>query len=128
MDNGWNPENVEDALNDLYEINNKEILKSLTLKMRTYSSSSSSDSITNYMIFDTKINVFYNYFKIDSVTCNGYQKSCVTYGDKIVDNTYPELSVGQEYGFTDYRNIWTSVKSNANGQAAYCDVIITFYN
>lgn len=118
---------VEDALNDLYQKSNKEILQKFELKMRTSSYSKSYCSVTNYMIFKTKIKNNYQYFKITGHSSNSYVAEYKTYGH-YKDNTYPELQENVEYSFDDYKNIWSVVNSKTEGQEAYTDVYITFYN
>ena len=122
--------NVESALNDLYNKADKEILHNLALKMRTQALSSQYPSTTNYMIFLTKLRQFYSYFKITDVSCNNYvnqnNNGIITYGDR--SGNYDVLSPNVEYSFEVYSNILTDVISSSNGNAAYCDVTINFYN
>ena len=114
----------------MYDKANKEILNKFSLAMRTYSTSSTDSSSTNYMLFNTSIPNNYSYFKITSVSCNNYVNTnnggYVTYGDN--KGNYVVLSTNTEYSLKDYTNMWTVVKSTTNGQTAYCDVKVTFYN
>lgn len=119
---------VKDKIDDLYTKTNKEILSELTLKMRTQATSTSYGSTTNYMLHYTKMSQFYTHFKITDVSCNNYAAEYATKGLRITDSAYIELSKNVEYDFNTYNNIWTNLKSTTNGQTAYCDVSITFYN
>ena len=126
-ENGEAITNVEDALNELYTTISKDVLNVLELKMRTLSNSRTYPSTTNYMIFNTKLPEYYQYFKITGHKANSYVGSYVIHGH-YKDNTYLELEENVEYSFEDYKNIWTDVWSNVDGKEADLDVYISFYN
>lgn len=125
-----NVKSVGQALNDLYDKTDKEILNELTLKMRTTGFNRQSPANTNYMIFNTKLRDYYKFFMITNVSCNNYVNlnngGYNTYGDN--HGTYEILQSNVKYSFSVYSNIWTNVFSTTEGKEAYCDVHIKFYN
>ena len=121
--------NVESAIDDLYTKANHELLRELTLKIRTQNNGASYMSNTNYMMFDNKIMQYYDYFMITNVSCSNVDSSKgggLTYGDN--HGSYEVLSANTKYSFEVYTNIWTNVISTSNDLASYCDVTIKFYN
>ena len=118
----WQVDNVEDAVNDLYESYNNVFETSI----RT-DSFSVNPGITNFNLGTGSFKK-YRYFKIIRKTPNENVDKYNIYGWSVSENSDITLSLNEEYDMNEINNLWIVITSKTEGIEAYGYTTVLFYN
>ena len=131
-DTTWKVDNVKEAIDDLYNKTNKEILNRYTVSLRA--GTSFTNDVETLLNFSGSTYSNYKYFKITSLTLNDNASfgKCSAWSTK--QNKSIKLNLNTEYEiFSDTDNyrfsgIMINTNSKNNGSWATCVAEIMFYN
>ena len=120
--------NVQDALDDLYNRTNR--FSNLVLKIRTESYSKNDNGTSNYNLDNSSVKIRdnYSYFKITNVETNNNLREYQIWGYNVNTSSNVRLSLNTEYSTSNIANIWVVAWSTADGQMGYVIPTTEFYN
>jgi dolichyl-phosphate-mannose--protein O-mannosyl transferase len=118
--------NVDDALNKLYEINQKN--NSITLSERLISYNKSYFSTWSFKFEDNEIAQNHSKFKINEVSCDENLSSSQLRGSKIGTGNV-DMETNNEYLINEYISIWLNIKSTTDdNKGCVCSIKVQFYD